>query len=107
MEIKVNSKNYYYNNSNIRFLIFYNFIYSIVKYLVEIVFYIMLVWWKILVTLSMFFRIYDFDDFDFFFYFFCVGGYEVVICKNREMMRLNRVVVWLEFSGRNLEGRIS
>lgn len=67
----------------------------IATYLIEIVFYTMSVRWKILVTLGISFRTHDFDDFDLLSLSFCLGGHEAIICKNREMMRLNRAAVWL------------
>lgn len=48
---------------------------------------------KILIMLSISFRMHDLDDFYPLSLSFCLDGRDRIICKNREMMRLNRAAV--------------
>lgn len=95
METKAKRKNQHHHNSDIQLPISHNHMHLIAVRWMEIVFHTMLIRWKILITSSISFRTHYFDDFDHLSLSFCFADHDAIICKNREMMRLNRVVVWL------------
>lgn len=105
METKANSKNQHHNDSDIRLPISHNHMHLIAVCWIETVFYTISIRWKILFTSSISFRTHYFDDFDPLSLSFCFGDHDAIVRKNREMMRLNRVAVWLTITWSESRGQ--